>query len=305
MLGGSSDENIETTEVVRGVLSFVSDDGKIEYKGEVEAIVWNMPGMDFILGLPDITRHFVELLTSMLRVNQDEVSSAALETDMLPGDVKLWSNGEVEESPEEMETPMPVAFGPVLAFMETSYDEARAEYFNMLKDHIGEQLARCPQFVNILKSDLCVDRFVPKEWTGIQGFPPLDLQVKEDFPPFHKVRSRPINPRLYEHAKKEFERLTGYMYRHSTSPWASPLVIAPKATKPFIRFCGDYRWLNAYVLKTQAYIPRVQYEVEKAMGFKIFLDIDMTNSFHQFPLTAASSQRLAIQSPWGLVEPIF
>ena len=139
---------------------------------------------------------------------------------------------------------------------------------------------------------------MPKEWTGIQGFPPLDLQVKEDFPPFHKVRSRPINPRLYEHAKKEFERLTGYMYRHSTSPWASPLVIAPKATKPFIRFCGDYRWLNAYVLKTQAYIPRVQYEVEKAMGFKIFLDIDMTNSFHQFPLTATSSQRLAIQSPW-------
>ena len=56
---------------------------------------------------------------------------------------------------------------------------------------------------------------------------------------------------------------------------------------------------------TQAYIPRVQYEVEKAMGIKIFVDIDMTNSFHQFPLTAASSQRLAIQSPWGLVEPIF
>ena len=103
---------IETTEVVRGVLSFVSDDEQIEYRGEVEAIVWNMPGMDFILGLPDITRHFVELLTSMLRVSQDEVSSTALETDMLPGDVKLWSNGEVEESPEEMETPMPVAFDP-------------------------------------------------------------------------------------------------------------------------------------------------------------------------------------------------
>ena len=66
-------------------------------------------------------------------------------------------------------------------------------------------------------SDLCVDRFVPKEWTGIQGFPPLDLQVKDDFPAFHKVRSRPINPRLYRHAKKEFERLTAYMYRHSTS----------------------------------------------------------------------------------------
>ena len=31
----------------------------------------------------------------------------------------------------------------------------------------------------------------------------------------------------------------------------------------------------------------------------------MTNSFHQFPLTEVSSQRLAIQSPWGLVEPVF
>jgi len=76
-------------------------------------------------------------------------------------------------------------------------------------------------------------------------------------------------------------------------------------TKPFIRFCGDFRWLDAYVLTTQAYISRVQHEVKKAMGFKIFLHIDMTNSFHQFSLTAASSQRLAIQSPWGLVGSIF
>ena len=45
---------IETKEVVRGTLSFVADDGSTEYSGQVEAIVWNMPGMDFILGLPDI-----------------------------------------------------------------------------------------------------------------------------------------------------------------------------------------------------------------------------------------------------------
>ena len=53
---------IETKEVVRGTLSFVADDGSTEYSGQVEAIVWNMPGMDFILGLPDITRNFVDLL---------------------------------------------------------------------------------------------------------------------------------------------------------------------------------------------------------------------------------------------------
>ena len=68
---------IETKEVVRGTLSFVADDGSTEYSGQVEAIVWNMPGMDFILGLPDITRNFVDLLTSMLRVTTNEVSSVA------------------------------------------------------------------------------------------------------------------------------------------------------------------------------------------------------------------------------------
>jgi len=55
-----------------------------------------------------------------------------------------------------------------------------------------------------LQSELFFDWFA-KEWTGILGFPPLDLQVREDFPPFDEVMSRPINPRLYQHAKKEFK----------------------------------------------------------------------------------------------------
>jgi len=198
---------IETKEAIRGQLTFVSDDGQTEYTGYVEAIVWTMPGMDFIVGLPDIAKHFVDLLTSMLTSAGDSVMS--LETDMRPGDIKMWSNGEqVEESPEEMETPVPVSFGPVLTFMETSYEEAKTEYYGLLEGHVGELLSGCVEFNEILRSNLALNRFVPKEWTGIQGFPPLELQVKEDFPPFHKVRSRSINPRLYEHAKKEFDRLT-------------------------------------------------------------------------------------------------
>ena len=65
-------------------------------------------------GLPDIAKNFVDLLTSMLRASDDVVGNV-LETEMRPGDIRLWSKGEVEESPEESETPMPVAFGPVLA----------------------------------------------------------------------------------------------------------------------------------------------------------------------------------------------
>jgi hypothetical protein len=39
------------------------------------------------------------------------------------------------------------------------------------------------------------------------------------------------------------------------------------------------------------------------MGYKIFLDIDLSNAFHQFRLSEASSRLLAIQTPWKLVQP--
>ena len=51
---------METKEVIRGVLSFMADDGVTEYEGPVEAIVWNMPGLDFIVGLPDIAKNVRE-----------------------------------------------------------------------------------------------------------------------------------------------------------------------------------------------------------------------------------------------------
>eukprot|EP01042_Synura_sphagnicola_P036856 gene36856-biopygen31021 len=75
--------------------------------------------------------HFDASGTSVLLFKSSESEGGlnnVLETDMRPGDIRLWSQGEVEESAEEEGTPMPVAFGPVLAFMETTYEDARKEY---------------------------------------------------------------------------------------------------------------------------------------------------------------------------------
>jgi len=57
---------IDTKEVVRGTLTFVGgDDGSTEYSMQVEAMVsWNMPGMDFILGLPLVVTY--SLLSTLL-----------------------------------------------------------------------------------------------------------------------------------------------------------------------------------------------------------------------------------------------
>jgi hypothetical protein len=43
----------------------------------------------------------------------------------------------------------------------------------------------------------------------------------------------------------------------------------------------------------------------KAAGWKIFVDLDMTNSFHQIPIDEASSNLLSVSTPWGLFRPLF
>ena len=60
-------------------------------------------------------------------------------------------------------------------------------------------------------------------------------------------RARPINPKLYQAVKDEFQRLRGYFYVPSDSKVVSPLVIAPKATPPYVRFCGDYVKVNTMI----------------------------------------------------------
>jgi RNase H-like domain found in reverse transcriptase len=85
----------------------------------------------------------------------------------------------------------------------------------------------------------------------------------------------------------------------------SPLVVAPKATAPLIRLCGDYRPVNPYVRIRQEPIPHVQQSIAKAAGWKDFVDLDMTNSFHQIPIDHPSSELLSVSTPWGLYRPLF
>ena len=116
----------------------------------------------------------------MLTSAGDSVMS--LETDMRPGDIKMWSNGEVEESPEDMETPVPVSFGPVLAFMETSYEEAKTEYYGLLEGHVGELLSGCVEFNEVLRSNLALEIVsCLKSGLGYKGFHPWNCKLKKTF----------------------------------------------------------------------------------------------------------------------------
>ena len=111
--------------------------------------------------------------------------------------------------------------------------------------------------MDLLMSDLALSVFVPQSWQGIK-MEPLHLDVKPGLPAFLKARARPVREALYKDAKAEFDRMKTYFYEPSSSTIASPLVVAPKATTPYIRLCGDYRQINGYINIPQESIPHVQ-----------------------------------------------
>ena len=211
---------------------------------------------------------------------------------------------------EEEETPDPLSFSDdiqdsIINFMEMSVDESRKEYFEQLSSHVSDQMKlACPQTMDLLGRKSTQEIFAPTNWDGLK-VPAVTFETIGTLPVRMKPGARPIREELYANAKKEFERLREYFYIDSESPIASPLVIAPKATAPFIRFCGDYRQVNKFIKIPQQPIPIVQHELIKAAKFSVYVDLDMANSFHQIPLDDEFSSLLSVQTPWGLVRPRF
>ena len=60
-----------------------------------------------------------------------------------------------------------------------------------------------------------------------------------------RARARPVRDALLKDTKAEFDRMLQYFFIRFNSPIASPIVVAPKATSPFIRLSDDYR-RNSY-----------------------------------------------------------
>ena len=190
--------------------------------------------------------------------------------------------------------------------MEMPVEESQREYLDSIDEHVSDGMKKtCPKIKSLLERPTSIETFAPSAWNGLLKVPPVQLETFGALPARISPKARPVREALYANAKKEFDRLYKYFYVESESPIASPLVIAPKATQPFIRFCGDYREVNKYIKIPQQPIPIIQHELIKAAGFKVFVDLDMANSFHQIPLSKEFSEILSVKTPWGLFRPKF
>jgi hypothetical protein len=215
-----------------------------------------------------------------------------------------WSSNPREECPEDDAVGVPVQFEWAQPFLGKSYEEAVAEYHELWADHVSPEMAANTPILKLLAGK-AQEVFIPTTWEGIVGLGELDFPFDVNMPSRMKPKARHSNPKMWEDAEKEFTRMRGYFYEETRSPWASCLVIAPKSTKPFIRICGDYVGVNKYIPTGHYYIPNVRYEIDKIINYPFYLDIDLTNAFHQIPLSLATSERLSVQTPWGQFRPKF
>lgn len=85
----------------------------------------------------------------------------------------------------------------------------------------------------------------------------------------------------------------------SHSAWASPIVLVDK-TDGSVRFCVDYRKLNA-VSKFDAYpMPRVDEMLERISPAQFITTLDLTKGYWQIPMEEASRDKTSFTTPFGL-----
>lgn len=84
-----------------------------------------------------------------------------------------WSQDfQDDEAPEDVDTPQPSNFGVPLAYMNKTLAEATTDFFHMIITRVSDELSSVTNVVENLKAkNLPV--FVPQNWLGITGIPPV------------------------------------------------------------------------------------------------------------------------------------
>lgn len=91
------------------------------------------------------------------------------------------------------------------------------------------------------------------------------------------------------------------LIRDSSSPWAAPIVIVRKKDGS-LRFCCDWRDLNAVTRKDGYPLPRIDATLDRLCGMRFFTSLDFTQGYYQVPMHPDSIEKTAFVTPTGQYE---
>ena len=136
---------------------------------------------------------------------------------------------------------------------------------------------------------------------GCCTFVEHEIEIEEGSVP-HREGARRMTPNNSEACRKEIEMLMEYdMIEPSKSPWACGVVMAKKKGGQ-LRFCCDFRYLNAVTIKDAYPIPRNEESLSKLGDAKFFTTLDLGSAFWQVPLRKQDREKTGFACELGLFQ---
>ena len=150
-----------------------------------------------------------------------------------------------------------------------------------------------------------LDVFSKKESDVLPEHRPYDHAIKL------KEGSPIPNQALYGMSRTEIEELRRYLdenlskgfIRASKSPAASPVMFVKKPGGG-LRFCVDYRGLNAITIKNRYPLPLITETLNRLSRAKIFTKLDIISAFNRLRIKEGDEELTAFRTRFGLFESL-